>query len=318
MSELFDRYEEVRLPGRAPRTVETYGHTLQASRTYFVENGDRQVHDIRPGHVQDFLCWRRTRSPDGTTRKTPLAPRSLAKDRAVLHAVFAFGQTLQVTQGNPVAKVPPPKGDQREPLILNEEQYSALLNACEGQPMLALYVLVLGETGVRCNSEGLWLRWEDVGLERGFLNVESVRKGRRTKSGKSRKVPLTSSLREALREHMATYRLRTYHGTRTPWVLHHETDRRHAKAGDRIRGLYRAFISAARCAGLPEDLNQHDLRHRRVTTWLAMGKSPALVQKAMGHSALATTMQYAHLVPDDLLALVEEPENRRTQARTSG
>ena len=91
VSELLDRYEEVLLPERAPRTQETYGHSLQAARTYFVEQGgDPGTHEVRPGHVQDFLYWRRTRSPDGTTRKTPLTPRSLAKDRAVLHAVFAF------------------------------------------------------------------------------------------------------------------------------------------------------------------------------------------------------------------------------------
>lgn len=54
-----------------------------------------------------------------------------------------------------MATVEPPKGDQREPLILDADQYEALLEACEGRPMLALYVLVLGETGVRCNSEAL-------------------------------------------------------------------------------------------------------------------------------------------------------------------
>lgn len=71
-----------------------------------------------------------------------------------------------------------------------------------------------------------------------------------------------------------------------------------------------AFAGAVKRAELPEDLNQHDLRHRRVTTWLAAGKSPVLVQKAMGHSDLQTTMKYTHLVSDDLLALVEDPEER--------
>ena len=315
VSELLDRYEEVLLPERAPRTQETYGHSLQAARTYFVEQGgDPGTHEVRPGHVQDFLYWRRTRSPDGTTRKTPLTPRSLAKDRAVLHAVFAFAEMLEVVQGNPVRNVPPPKGDSREPLILSAEQYEALLAACDGNPMLYLYVLVLGETGVRCESEALWLRWQDVDLDRGFLTVESVRKGRRTKSGKARVVPMTARLREAVQMHRAAYRLRTYHGKRTPWIFHHETDRRHSRAEDQIGRLYRAFANAANRACLPEDLNQHDLRHRRVTTWIAEGKSPALIQKAMGHSALATTMRYTHLVSEDLLALVAEPEERALRA----
>lgn len=320
VSELLARYKDVQLPQKAPRTQETYGHSLEAFETYFVkEGGDPKAHDVRPGTVQGFLHWRRTRSPDGSERK-PLAARSLAKDRAVLHAVFSFAETLEVVQGNPVAKVNRPKGDTREPVILNANQYEALIDACGERPMLRLYVLLLGETGVRCNSEALWLRWSDVDLGRRFLTVESVRKGRRTKSGKSRKVPLTPPLRTALRNHAATYQLATYgdEGERSPWVFHHLLTQRGATAGHRLQSLHRAFASAVERADLPPDLNQHDLRHRRVTTWLAEGKSPALVQKAMGHSDLATTMGYAHLLDHDLLALVDEPADEALRALAEG
>ena len=317
-SELLARYEDVRLPERAPRTRETYGHSLQAFTTYFVEQGgDPAAHEIRPGVVQGFLHWRRTRSPDGQSRK-PLAARSLAKDRAVLHGLFSFAQTLEVVEGNPVAKVPRPKGDVREPIILTDGQYEKLLQACDGRPMLALYVLVLGETGVRCNSEALWLRWADLDFERGFVKVESVRKGRRTKSGKSRRVPMTPRLRGALRDHAAAYRLCTYVGERSPWVFHHFLTQRGAVAGHRLQSLHRAFASAAQRAKLPADLRQHDLRHRRVTTWLAGGASPVLVQKAMGHADLATTMAYTHLLDDDLLALVEHAEDWALKALATG
>ena len=318
-SELLDRYKDVKLPEKAPRTQETYELSITAFRTYFVEQGgDPRAHEIRPGHVQDFLYWRRSRSPDGTKRDKPLSPRSVAKDRAVLHAVFAFAETLEVVDHNPVAKVEKPKGDVREPIILDSDQYEKLLKACRGRPMLALYVLVLGETGVRCNSEALWLRWEDLDFERGFVTVESVRKGRRTKSGKSRRVPMTSRLRAALQEHAATYRLALYNGERTRWVFHHLLTQRGAVAGHRLQSLHRAFASAAERAKLPSDLRQHDLRDRRVTTWLSEGKSPALVQRAMGHADLATTMGYAHLVDDDLLALVVDDEERALRALAEG
>ena len=89
---------------------------------------------------------------------------------------------------------------------------------------------------------------------------------------------------------------------------HHELNRRHAKAGSRLGSLRRAFAGAVERAELPEDLNQHDLSHRRVTTWLAEGKPAHIVQKAMGHSGLRTTLLYAHLVDEDLLQLVEETQ----------
>ena len=191
----------------------------------------------------------------------------------MLHGAFSFAETLEVVQGNPVAKVPRPKGDSREPLILNSDQYEALLHACEGRPMLSTYVLVLGETGVRCNSEGLWLRWQDIDFERGFLTVESVRKGRRTKSGKSRKVPMTARLRDALQDHAAAFRMFMYAEERTPWVFHHTLTQRGAVAGERLQSFHRAFANAVKRAELSTDLRQHDLRHRRVTTWLAAGRA---------------------------------------------
>jgi site-specific recombinase XerD len=72
---------------------------------------------------------------------------------------------------------------------------------------------------------------------------------------------------------------------------------------------------------LLEGFRQHDLRHRRVTTWLAEGHGTALVQEAMGHSTPMITQRYTHLAPAHLQALVEEnrPKNRPTRpARAAG
>ena len=139
--------------------------------------------------------------------------------------------------------------------------------------MLATYVVVLGEAGLRCSSECLWLRWKDISFESGFLTVASgSTKGRRTKSGKSRKVPMTSRLSKALRDHFARFRFAQYNGGPTPWIFHHQVQNRTAEAGDRLASLRGSFDSAVDRSDSPPDLNQHDLRHRRATTWLAEGK----------------------------------------------
>lgn len=58
----------------------------------------------------------------------------------------------------------------------------------------------------------------------------------------------------------------------------------------------------------------HDLRHRRVTKWLAEEKSPVLVQEAVGHADITTTMRYSHLAREHLRALVREtPEQAKEQ-----
>ncbi len=142
--------------------------------------------------------------------------------------------------------------------------------------MLGLYVLALGETGGRYESEILWIQWDDIDLEGGFLKI-------------------SPRLRVALREHSLRYRAAKYDGQPSPWVFHHTTARRLHKAGKRIRSLYSAFKAAAERAKLPPEFVQHDLRHRRVTKWLADEKSAVLVREAVGHADLRTTMAYTHL-----------------------
>ncbi len=312
VSELLDRCKAVHLPRKAPNTKKTYGDSLAAFRSYFVDQeGDPLAHNVRPGHVQGYLHWRRNHAPDGTKLGRSLAARTVAKDRAVLHAVFAFGEELEVVQGNPVRTVKPPKGDVREPLILTDDQYEDLLTACEHRPELWLFVLLLGETGLRCESEALWIEWRHIDFDSGFLTVESRPGEHRTKSGKSRKVPMTPRLQVALRKHMDACQ------EDSPWVFHHPMTRRTKRAGERIQSMRGAYENAVTRAKLPKQLHQHDLRHRRVTTWLAAGKSPVLVQKAMGHADIQTTMRYTHLVAEDLLALIREPAPAPAQRKVA-
>ena len=197
----------------------------------------------------------------------------------------------------------------------SDDEYEKLLKACEDRELLYLYVLTLGETGARCESEALWTQWEDVDLEEGFLQVVTGRNGHRTKSGKSRWVPMSPRLTAAVKQHFARYRFAQYGEKKTPWVFHHTKTRRHHKAGERIRSLYSAFKAAADRAKLPSEFVQHDLRHRRVTTWLAEEKSVVLVREAVGHADLRTTMAYTHLAREHLRGLVDEPHREEARNR---
>ncbi len=162
------------------------------------------------------------------------------------------------------------------------------------------------------------MRWEDLDLGAGFVWIDSGRKGRRTKSGKGRWVPLTPRLSDALSEHRARYRLITYGGQRSRWVFHHTRRRRNSKPGERIGSLRRAFQNAGERAKLPDGFRGHDLRHRRVTTWLAAGKDVTKIKEIVGHSDIRTTMAYTHLVREDLLDVVsEEPRDASTELLSS-
>ncbi|HYK09251.1 MAG TPA: tyrosine-type recombinase/integrase [Gemmatimonadales bacterium] len=134
------------------------------------------------------------------------------------------------------------------------------------------------------------------------LKVVSGRDGHRTKTGKSRVLPLSRRMLDAFRAHFESYR---FQGG-SPWLFHHIGGDRHAAAGDRLNDLRRAFGNAAKRAGLPANLWPYDLRHTRITRWVAAGHNLALVQKAAGHASMHTTMIYVHLADDDLGVLVED------------
>jgi site-specific recombinase XerD len=88
----------------------------------------------------------------------------------------------------------------------------------------------------------------------------------------------------------------------------------------RVGGFRSSFRSAAERARLPEGFRAHDLRHRRVTSWLADGKPATLVKEAVDHADHRTTMLYRHLAREHLRALVtpfvlvKDQESKPTRA----
>jgi len=315
VSDLIARFNADRLPQLAPGTQRTYRHSLERFHTFFVElGGDPLVADLGTRDVRDFLAWRRThRGGRAKQSAAPISARALAKDRATLHTLLDLAVQLEERESNPVTRTETPRADAREPVILSTEEFDRLFASCR-DPMLRLYVLALGETGGRCESEVLWLRWEDVDFAGQRMTIVSGRDGHRTKSGRTRVVPMAPRLAEAMREHFAACRLQTYSGERTHWVFHHTRTRRHYKAGQRIASMRRALATAAKTAELPAGFRPHDLRHRRATAWLAMGASITHVQKALGHADVRTTQIYEHLADqhvDALLGLERIGQNAR-------
>lgn len=329
-STLLQEFREIVLPGLAQGTAEAYEDSLKPIQMYFCGRrgtdgrtlgpyapvADPWVDDLITADWTKYLSWRRTFRLDEAPPKRrarsvrKVSERTVEKDRAVANRLMKWARRQGYCETNPVVDTDAPQVDSREPVILSDAQFEALLQAAAEarQPMLRTYILALNDLGARSESEVLHLRWEDIDLKDGFVRIVSDRKrrGHTTKGRRSREVPLTPRFRTALAEHQALYRLARYDGKRSEWVFHHTVTRRHHKAGERIKSMRAAFNNAARRAGLPDGFVQHDLRHRRVTTWIAAGKDIAKVQAAVGHADIRTTLGYTHLVREHLRSLVED------------
>jgi integrase/recombinase XerD len=308
-SALMAAFKENELPSLSAGTSRSYNDSFKVFRKYFVEMlGDPRADKVRRGDIKAFLAWRRTYR---VGKKGGVSAHTVSRDLRVLRRLFNHALDVEQVDLNPCARVKAPKPDRRDPPILTDDQYEALLSAA-GHPMLKLYILLLGDTGARAYSEALKLEWTDIDLQGGFIHIKSGM-GRRTKSGKSRWVPMTPRLRQALQDHAAEYRL----ASPSAHVFHHLTTTRRAKKGERIKTMRAAFDRAGQKAKLPDGFRAHDLRHRRVTTWLAGGANPVHVKEALGHADLATTMGYTHLLPEHLRALVDgHPPHRSASEKT--
>jgi integrase len=188
--------------------------------------------------------------------------------------------------------------------VLTVPEIHALFEACRGDELEALYVLAL-TTGMR-QGELLALRWRDIDLERGWLDVNATlvrvagrprRSPPKTDSSR-RSIKLTARAISALRSHRLRMAERLMPLRARPdgdvYVF--------LDGGEPLNGAHiteRAFKPLLKRAGLPA-IRFHDLRHCCASLLLSQGVRVDLVAQMLGHSTPAMTLQiYAHLMPGD-------------------
>ena len=180
---------------------------------------------------------------------------------------------------------PPPKN--REPLLTLTE-IERLLDWCcvSDSPRLYSYVSMLLQTAMR-PGEAAALRWDQARL------AERVIVLTQTKTGRSRRVPLTRSAVELLaRMPRRGERVFLPDACSKP------------KLSDYFRTSFR---TACRNAGL-SGITLYSLRHIAASYLVMRGADIRTVAEIMGHANIATTMRYTHLLDAHKLAAVDRLE----------
>ncbi|MEX3935060.1 tyrosine-type recombinase/integrase [Paraburkholderia phymatum] len=175
-----------------------------------------------------------------------------------------------------IAKLPKftwnPEGDGRVRwLTLDEEERMFRFLKEWGEDEVARFLIVLLDTGMR-RGELLNLEPKDVDGPWVRLWVN--------KTGKARSVPLTERSQREL-----------------AYGLPFKLDER------KLRTVW-GKLKAAMGLEDDEDFVLHALRHTAATRTLAKTGNIAMVQKLLGHRKIETTLRYAHISDEDLLAAV--------------
>ena len=160
---------------------------------------------------------------------------------------------------------------------------------------MADYAVLSLDTGMR-QGEVLQLRHEDA--QDGRVTVWGVAAGQRSKSGKSRTVPLTERAKGVFK--------RRAEGALSAHVFPNLNRNQVAH--------YWGRLSEALELDHDKQFVPHILRHEFCSRLAANGENAAVIQKLAGHSSLAVTQRYIHLFGPELDGAIERMEGRVDQA----
>lgn len=239
-----------------------------------------------------------------------LSKGTVARIHATLRRALGEAEKLDLVPRNVATLVTPPSARKSRPQLktFTPDEAKRFLAAIQSDELEALYTLAI-TTGMR-RGELLALRWTDVDLDAGFLQVRATIRHKKLVDGggyvleppktanSARRINLSEPSIAALRRqraHVAELR----RATGTDWqdddMVFPDAYGR-AQRGNHI--LQRKFQPLLKRAGLPL-IRFHDLRHTAATLLLRKGVNPKVVSEMLGHTTIAMTLDvYSHVLPD--------------------
>jgi integrase len=260
LSAWFERFVESRVDV-GDKTRELYGNARDRIVPHL---GDRDPHTITPADIADVVA-----------ANGDLGAASLRKYRSTWAQVFDHAEI----EPNPVrsSRVKLPQDVTEEISPPSQDDWNLIQSMIAKK--LSLPVRLIEALGLRV-SECLLLTYGDLDLANGRVRVSKTRT--KTAAGQ-RWLAVPDVLLDELE---ALVPLEDRHADRLVFP-------RLTKAAVR-EGLYRACRNAKIAAYSP-----HDLRHRRVSLWVAQGFDPVAVKTWAGHSRTSMTLDvYSHVIID--------------------
>ena len=204
-----------------------------------------------------------------------ISEANMNREHAYMRAMFNTLEDIGKWKlPNPVAKLKQFKINEPELTYLKDRQIQDLLreaSAKKRNPHTLLITKLCLCTGARWG--------EAEGLTISQLQGSMVQYAR-TKSTKTRAVPISDAVATELREH---------------YEKHGDGDRFFAYA----EGAFREAVERAGIV-LPDGQMTHILRHTFASHFMQNGGNIITLQKLLGHASLAMTMRYAHMAPDHM------------------
>ncbi len=208
------------------------------------------------------------------------SPVTINNEIAVLQAVLTFARRVGVPAANPKYLFLRTTKSSRAKAWSTEEIARLYSQCSKLSPEVLPLVIFLANTGAR-PTEALRLEWSNVDLELGFIRIWPSEDWR-PKDDEAREVPMSDELR-AMLEAMP----------RTSSFVFATGDGERRKSFPKYP--FERARDAAKITGGP-----YTLRHTFASHFLKVRPDMFLLARILGHSDVAVTRIYSHLMPDHL------------------
>ena len=295
------------------RWLEQVRRLTKRANTYKTDRSNIHCHLIPGlGHIKLQKLAIRDLQAFYAGKRENLKPASIARINTTLSSALEDALKQGLIVRNVAKLVDLPGVERYEGQILTVEQAKKLLEVASGSRLDALLLMAL-TTAMR-RGELVALRWVDVDLEKGTLQVRHnltwvrgmgyVVGEPKTKAGR-RKIVLSSVVLKALKEHQV------------------KQEQARVKMGEKwqeyglvfcnLHGGYfnpghvwYLFKQLLKAADLP-DVRFHDLRHSVATVLLAAKMDLKAVSQLLGHSSVAITADvYQNVLPEQQQEIVSK------------
>jgi integrase/recombinase XerC len=268
----------------SPLTIRAYRDDLNQFFSYVSRNRVdwQNVSRFDRVDIQGFLTFLAAQKTTGVTRRRKLA---------ALKHFFKFLKENNWIGVNIAETVRPPKREEKEPAVLQKNEYKALLFEAQGEKGntrdYAIIMLFL-QGGLRV-SELVKLTLNDVDLENREV---SIRGG---KGQKDRTIPIEQQTTDALKMYLAQRE-----GIEPAFFL-----ARNGTSLD-VRSVRYLVAKYMKKAGIRKQASVHTLRHTYGTHKVNNGMPVENLRKLMGHKRKETTYHYVHLAQANTRQLQEQ------------
>jgi len=274
--------------GRSPKTVSAYLRDLsRMADALMLRHPEIKLNGVTSAMIDTALPSPDvTQSANGGSRSRA----SMHRFRAAVRSFFAWAEQNGRVRKNPAASLALHRLPRTPPRFLTETEKRILLKELRGRSSKVaardriIIELFLG-TGIRL-QELVDLDIEDVELDAKHLRVC-------TKGGVHQVKFLKSNLRSLLRSYLT--RRRRLDDCECPALFLSNRGRRLCE-----RQVARRLDYWLEAAGIHKKLSPHVLRHTFATHLYSRTGNILVVQRALGHRDLSTTLIYTHLVDGEL------------------